>query len=130
MGHSTNYLTEVHYIHRAIESLRPYILLLDYEEKLEEVMRLVETPGPFQYAWSHGKGNTHLYFSQGKEIYLQSSKENLYGCEWPETVWFQPGGRLTLITWYFSMGYQCLQKKANGYRCLSAIYIDNLSFKW
>ena len=43
MGHSTNYVTEVHYIHGAIESLRPYILLLDkyYEEKLEEVMRLV-----------------------------------------------------------------------------------------
>jgi integrase len=43
LGHSTNDVTELHYIHRAVESLRPYILLLDkyYKEKLEEVMRLV-----------------------------------------------------------------------------------------
>jgi hypothetical protein len=43
MGHSTNDITELHYIFREIESLRQYVLLLDkyYEEKLDEIMRLV-----------------------------------------------------------------------------------------
>jgi len=39
-------------------------------------------------AWGYGEGNPYLYFLQGKEIYLQSQRENLYGCEWPETLWF------------------------------------------
>lgn len=35
LGHSTNDVTRLHYIHRTVDSLRPYILLLDkyYEEQ-------------------------------------------------------------------------------------------------
>jgi len=45
MGHSTNDVTEKHYIHRVVESLRPYVRLLDgYYEKygvnLDEVLKL------------------------------------------------------------------------------------------
>ena len=106
MGHSTNYFTEVHCIHRAIECLRPYILLLEVMEK-----------------------GIHIYiFYKGKK-YIYKVKEKIYtDVNDPKLYDFSPGEQLTLIT--FSMGYHCLHKKTNGYHCLSAIDSDNLSFKW